>query len=115
MSAAASKVEARAAYDDMLDAIGHNHSGTLYAGAGPAAVALADFARAAAGWPRWAAIEVLTECVLWSSGDQPNREEAAAIRAAAASLHDLDTSDDGDVPTRRALGELTSALSRPTT
>jgi hypothetical protein len=62
--------EGRAAYNVLLDAVGHNHSGTPYAAMSPAAPLLARLVPLlAAGSP--AGMEALTDCALWSRGEPP--------------------------------------------
>lgn len=63
---ACSESDARAAYNSMLDAIAHNHSGRLYAAAVPGAGLLAKLVPLLEGWPRFAATEVLTDLLHWA-------------------------------------------------
>jgi hypothetical protein len=62
---ASSREEGRAAYDSMLFAIGNNHAGCLYPAAVPAVPLIARVALEYEGWQRWAAVEVLIECVVF--------------------------------------------------
>lgn len=68
--AADTRPAAEAAYAAMLDAIGHNHSGQLYEPSVPAAPLLVQVVRETEGWSRWAAIEVLIDCLSWVQDDQ---------------------------------------------
>jgi len=58
------------AYNAVLDAIGHNHSGWLYDAAGPAAAILVAVTHATQGWARRTALEILIDCLAWVRPEQ---------------------------------------------
>ena len=62
--------DAMRAYSEVLDAVGHNHSGWLYDAAGPAAPILVAIVRDFEGWTRWAALEVLIDSLAWVRPEQ---------------------------------------------
>ncbi|MEV4536542.1 hypothetical protein AB0J82_22420 [Asanoa sp. NPDC049518] len=85
--------EGERAYNEVLDAIGHNHSGWLYDAAGPAAGVLVAVIRATQGRPRRTAIEILIDCLAWVrpgqqfiDADGHTRSVKAALRDAVAGL-----------------------------
>jgi hypothetical protein len=92
---ASGQAEARAAYDRMLFAVGNNHAGCLYPAAVPAAPLLARVVRERWGWARWAAIEILTEFVVFDV-DRAEFTDPAGLRvdakdaivAAVLEIHD---------------------------
>jgi hypothetical protein len=58
------KSDAEDAYDEMLFAIGNNHRGSYYAAARSAVPLLVQAAVTLSGWPRSAAVEILTDLTL---------------------------------------------------
>jgi hypothetical protein len=64
--ASSSQEEGQNAYNGMLSAIGNNHAGCLYPAAVPAVPLLTRVARELLGWPRWSALEILIECLIFS-------------------------------------------------
>ncbi|GAA1862552.1 hypothetical protein [Asanoa iriomotensis] len=96
------------AYAEVLDAVGHNHSGELFDAAGPAAAILVDVARRDNGWARRTAIEVLVDCLYWA---RPEQHAAAVIRAAVTNYRDeLRALAAGPGATARSATELLQAL-----
>lgn len=60
------------AYNGLMDALGHNHSGTPYPAMIPGARLLAELAPLLAGWPLTVALEALTDCFLWTRDGEPD-------------------------------------------
>jgi hypothetical protein len=94
-------------YAEVLDAIGHNHSGWLHDAAGPAAAILAAIASEGDVWARRTALEVLIDCVGWVRPDQRYldadgniRSVDDALREVTASLAPLlrETANDNNAP-----------------
>ena len=118
LAQASSPKEAQAAYNEMLDAIGHNHSGTPYAAMAPATPLIAALvphlgAGASAG------MDVIADCVCWTSREArffgpDNREHDLAVEtlAAARSLDSLAQRwlEDHDDRRRRAAAGLLEVL-----
>ncbi len=121
LARAASTGEAQNAYNELLDAIGHNHSGTPYAAMAPAVRLLAQLVPLLdAGGP--AGMEVVTDCLLWSAGVPvfigPNGSEhnlGIEILADANALRALAErwKEDPDDRRQRAATGLLEALADP--
>jgi hypothetical protein len=116
-----SEEEGRQAYNDVLDTIGHNHSGWLHDAAGSAAGVLAAIARNSDGWARWTALEVLIDCLAWvrpeqrfvrpdGSNDTVRNALRDAVASLAAELHAMATRPDTMAPIRTSAAELLAAL-----
>ena len=60
------EVDARAAYNSLLDALGHNHSGTPYPAMVPGVRLLTELVPLLGGLQLAAVVETLTECFLWT-------------------------------------------------
>ena len=85
--AVSTRQKGRAASSAVLFAIGNDHEGTLYPAAAPAAPLLVPVAREHQGWVRWAALEILMDCLDFG----PDREQfidpsGAAVRTRDAIL-----------------------------
>lgn len=85
--------QVRHAYNSLMDAVAHNHSGWLYAAAVPAAPLLARIVREDHGWARSAALEILTDLLCFAVEGQEFTGPAGevistrgAIRRAAMDL-----------------------------
>jgi hypothetical protein len=107
--------------DEVLDAIGHNHSGWLDDAAGPAAAILVAVIRATHGWPRRTAMEILIDCLAWVRPQQRfvdldgcTRSVKAALRDAVTSLepelHMIAADPDTSVPVGESAKDLLEAL-----
>ncbi|MEJ3750982.1 hypothetical protein WEI85_48155 [Actinomycetes bacterium KLBMP 9797] len=118
---ARSKQQGQDAYNAVLDAIGHNHSGWLYDAAGPAAAILVEVARSSQGWPCWAALEILIDCVAWVRPEQRlidadgrTRSVKTALRDAISGLepelHTMAADPDTTVPVGKSATDLLEAL-----
>jgi hypothetical protein len=95
LTTASSEEEGRDAYNSMLFAVGNNHAGCLYPAAVPATPLIVRVAREHEGWQRWAALEILIECLAFDvdreqftgpTGSVVHAKEA--IIAATRDLHD---------------------------
>lgn len=113
--------EGQAAYNDVLDAIGHNHSGWLYDAAGPAAPILVRIAQDAEGWARRTALEILIDCLAWARPEQRYTDadghiatvQDALYRAVASVAADLQTwaaDRDALAPLSKSASDLLEAL-----
>ncbi|MEV4539275.1 hypothetical protein AB0J82_36430 [Asanoa sp. NPDC049518] len=109
------------AYDEVLDAIGHNHSGWLFDAAGPAATILVAITRATRGWARRTAIEILIDCLAWVRPEQRFVDsygracsvDAAlvdAIESLEAELRVMAADADTTVPVGKSATDLLKAL-----
>lgn len=109
-----------AAYHRLMDALGHDHSGTPYPAMVPGARLLAELVPLLRGWQLATAVEVLTDCLGWTRGDGDfvtrdgrrhdlGDDVAAAVRSVRPALERLVRRDD-DEPARPALTELLDAL-----
>lgn len=87
-----SRRESRAAYQQFMDALAHNHEGWVYAAAAPGADLLARTARILEGWARITSLEVLIDLTCFAAdvsfrsprGDLVRLD--TAIREAAGTL-----------------------------
>lgn len=77
-----SKQDADRAYGALLNALGHDHSGTPYPAMGVGARLLAELVPLVSGWPLAAVVETLTECYLWTRG-------TGSVTAADGRTYDL--------------------------
>jgi hypothetical protein len=68
--AVADQAASKRAYDVMLDAIAHNHSGTPYPAMIPATAFLVRMGPSVEPWALTTIVDVLTDCMLWSQ-DEP--------------------------------------------
>jgi hypothetical protein len=104
--------EGEAAYHDVLDAIGHNHSGWLYDAAGPAAPILVDIARQTRGWARQATLEILIDCLSWVRPEQQFTNTDGHTKSVQDTLRHAVASYRADlqVPIARSADELLQAL-----
>jgi hypothetical protein len=75
-------------YAEVLNAIGHNHSGWLYDAAGPAAEILATIVREADGWARRTTLEILIDCLDWARPEQRYVEADGTTRSVRGALQD---------------------------
>jgi hypothetical protein len=116
-----SEQEGQDAYNAVLDAVGHNHSGWLYDATGPAAAILVAVVRATRGWARRTALEILIDCLAWVRPEQRfidadgrTRGVKAALRAAVTSLgaelHMIAADSDTTVPVAKSANDLLHAL-----
>jgi len=95
LTTACSQEQGRAAYNSMLFAVGNNHAGCLYPAAVPATSLVVRVVREHEGWQRWAALEILIECLAFDVDREqfPDRSGAVvhakkAIVAAVRALRD---------------------------
>ncbi|WJK33156.1 hypothetical protein [Solwaraspora sp. WMMA2065] len=107
-----SEQDGQDAYHEVLDAIGHNHSGWLYDAVGPAATILAAVTRTTQGWARTTALEVLIDCLAWVRPDQRFTDAAGRTRSVQAALQDAVTSLEPELRTTAAGEDTTTPLSR---
>ncbi len=75
-------------YAEVLDAIGHNHSGWLYDAAGPAAAYLAMIVRETEDWARRTALEILIDCMDWVRPEQRFLDAGGTSRSVRETLRD---------------------------
>lgn len=109
------------AYHRLMDALGHDHSGTPY----PAMVAgvrlLAELVPLLHGWQLATVVDVLTDCWGWTRGDGAfvardgrayhlGDDTAQAVRSVRPTLERRLRRDDDDEPARPALAELLDLL-----
>lgn len=123
MRRATNEREANAAYHAMLFAIGNDHRGTLYPVAVAALPEIIQLTHAAAPWTRWAAVQILTDC-LTSFEPEPGFE---VVTLANGQLVDVQTTvraqitssvrnlrsnldSESDAAVRNALMELVEAI-----
>jgi hypothetical protein len=78
--------DGRAAYDEMLFAIGNNHAGSYYAAARPAVPLLVRAAVTLSGWPRAAAVEALTDLIM-SFGPEDGQTKIGDVFLKAVEEH----------------------------
>ncbi|MCC2321245.1 hypothetical protein [Cellulomonas xiejunii] len=64
-----SKSDADDAYNRIMDALGHNHSGTPYPAMVAGARLLAELVPLLRGWQSATVVNVLTDCYLWTRGE----------------------------------------------
>ncbi len=111
---------AHEAYNGLLNALGHNHSGTPYPAMVDGTKFLADLVPLLDGWRLAAVLDVLTDCFLWTRGEgtftaRDGREydlgndTAAHVEALRPVLHHVAT-DDPDRPERAPAAELLEVL-----
>ena len=109
------------AYNEVLDAIGHNHSGWLYDAVGPAATILVAVTRATRGWARRTVLEILVDCLAWVRPEQRFIDadgrtcsvSAAvydAVKGLEPELHMIAAGADTTVPIGRSAKDLLEAL-----
>lgn len=65
LATASTQKEGREAYNSTLFAIGNDHAGCLYPAAVPAVPFIVRVACEYEGWQRWAALEILIECLVF--------------------------------------------------
>ncbi len=108
-----------AAYNRLMDALGHNHSGTPYPAMVPGVRLLAEFVPTLTGWSLSAALSVLTDCYLWTREEpefrtadgrvhNPEKEIARHVRALLPLVRSFACGEDPAVG--RASEELIGAL-----
>ena len=114
-----SKSDADDAYNRIMDALGHNHSGTPYPAMVAGARLLAELVPLLRGWQSATVVNVLTDCYLWTRGEaevvtkdgrtyDPGAETARAVRSVRSALETLLRED--DEPARLAAAELLEVL-----
>lgn len=119
LTSVADESAARTAYTALLNALGHNHSGTPYPAMVPGARLLADLAPLVGGWQLFAVVEVLHDCFLWTRGEADfitadgrklnlADDTAAAVTSLRPVLEQLAVNE--DEPVQRAAKSLLSTL-----
>lgn len=109
--------DARDAYTALLDALGHNHSGTPYPAMVPGVRLLVDLVPLVQGWQLATVLEVLTDCFLWTRSEGEftaadgrkfhlGDDTAAMVRSLRPMLEQLCQRQDDEVPQRAAVGLL---------
>lgn len=89
----------------MLNAVAHDHSGTVHPDAAQVAPLLGRVLREKAGWPQRAALEVMTDLLCWS-------DDARIAEAAAESRPSVELLA-GQPETAKTARDLLDELDRP--
>ncbi len=84
--AAEDREQARSASYVMLDAVGHNHSGSLFAVVVPAVPFLIRIAVDGPSWARFAALEVMLDVVSWLNWTGDRRRSSPTPLPSATAL-----------------------------
>lgn len=112
----------QAAYHRLMDALGHDHSGTPNPAMVPGVRLLAELVPLLHGWQLAAVIDVLTDCLAWTRGDGEfvahdgrtynlSDDTAQAVQLVRPTLEQLVRRND-DQPARPALSELLDLLNQ---
>lgn len=119
IAAVQSKSDADHAYYLIMDALGHNHSGTPYPAMVAGARLLAELVPLVHGWQSETVVSALTDCYLWTQGEaeiitkdgrtyDPGAETARDVRSVRPTLENLLRED--DEPARLAAAGLLEVL-----